>query len=215
MPSTPWTAAAVDLQRPGEPLTLAQPGVLAAQGHLLVGQGPRWPGVDPPGTVRWEVPVATPRGTNEVERLADLVGPALRLGDRSARAPSSRPWAVPTPSGAMLWSATWGGANAAWRRCRTGVRRRRQRPHHAWRVPTATWPGAASAAVTAAERRLAVGRGGGSATGGPGALPVRADGKRNCACPPTASAGGRRRRCCRAPPAGGHAQRRPVRLPAQ
>jgi outer membrane protein assembly factor BamB len=30
--------------------------------------------------VRWEVPVATPRGTNEVERLSDLVGPAARVG---------------------------------------------------------------------------------------------------------------------------------------
>ena len=33
------------------------------------------------GTVRWEVPMAAPRGTNEVERLADLIGPAVRVGE--------------------------------------------------------------------------------------------------------------------------------------
>ena len=70
------------LKRPGDALTLSQSGVLAAyQDTLLVGQGPRLLGVDPlKGTVRWEVPVTTPRGTNEVERLADLVGPASRAG---------------------------------------------------------------------------------------------------------------------------------------
>ncbi len=70
------------LQRPGEPLTLAQPGVLAAyKDTLLVGQGPLLVGVDPTrGSVKFELPLASPRGTNEVERLADLVGPPLRLG---------------------------------------------------------------------------------------------------------------------------------------
>lgn len=71
-----WT-----LQRPGEALTLAQPGVLAAyKDTLLVGQGPVLVGVDPTrGSVRFELPMASVRGTNEVERLADLVGPPLRL----------------------------------------------------------------------------------------------------------------------------------------
>ena len=74
-----WT-----LQRPGDALTLAQPGVLTAvRNTLLVGQGAKLAGVDPTaGTVQWEVSMASPRGTNEVERLADLVGPAVRLGDR-------------------------------------------------------------------------------------------------------------------------------------
>jgi len=46
---------------------------------LLVGQGQRLTGVDPlRGSVRWEVPLANPRGTNEVERVADLVGPLSR-----------------------------------------------------------------------------------------------------------------------------------------
>ena len=40
-------------------------------------------GIDPDkGTLRWEVPLGTPRGSNEIERLADLIGPALRLGTR-------------------------------------------------------------------------------------------------------------------------------------
>ena len=71
------------LTRPGEPLALAQRGVmLAYKDTLLVGIGPRLLGVDPLlGTVRSETVIAAPRGTNEVERLADLVGPAGRVGD--------------------------------------------------------------------------------------------------------------------------------------
>lgn len=70
------------LQRPGDALMLSEAGVIGAyHDTLLVGQGPRLAGVDPlRGELRWEVAVATPRGTNEVERLADLVGPAARLG---------------------------------------------------------------------------------------------------------------------------------------
>jgi outer membrane protein assembly factor BamB len=72
-----WT-----LNRPGDPLALSQAGVLSAHGNtLLAGQGPRLAAVDPlRGAVLWEVPLSSPRGTNEVERLADLVGPAVRLG---------------------------------------------------------------------------------------------------------------------------------------
>ena len=68
-------------RRPGDPLTLAQGGVIAAfKDTLLVGQGPRLAGLDPnDGDVRWEVAVGTPRGTNEVERLADLVAQQLGL----------------------------------------------------------------------------------------------------------------------------------------
>ncbi|MEO5770827.1 MAG: PQQ-binding-like beta-propeller repeat protein, partial [Burkholderiaceae bacterium] len=71
------------LQRPGEALTLSQPGVVAAfNDTLLIGQGHRLTGVDPlRGSVRWEVAVGSPRGANEIERLADLVGPAARVGD--------------------------------------------------------------------------------------------------------------------------------------
>jgi outer membrane protein assembly factor BamB len=105
-----WT-----LRRPGDALTLSQPGVVAAfKDTLLVGQGPRLVGVDPlRGTVRWEVPLASPRGTNEVERLADLIGPALRVGDRvCARSFQSAVGCADAQSGTLLWSKNVGGTQA-------------------------------------------------------------------------------------------------------
>src|SRR5262249_43272329 len=71
------------LQRPSDPLTLSQAGVLVPfKDTLVVGQGPRMVGVDPTaGTVRWDVPVGSPRGANEIERLADLVAPSARVGN--------------------------------------------------------------------------------------------------------------------------------------
>jgi outer membrane assembly lipoprotein YfgL len=105
-----WT-----LQRPGDPLTLSQSGVLAAfKDTLVVGQGPRMAGIDPlRGTVRWEVPVATPRGTNEVERLADLVGPPVRIGDLvCARAFQSAAGCVNAERGTLVWSKNTGGTDA-------------------------------------------------------------------------------------------------------
>ena len=64
-----------------EPLILRQPGVLMAVGNtLVVGVLGRLAGVDPDsGSVRWMAPLAAPRGTNDVERLVDLVGPVSRL----------------------------------------------------------------------------------------------------------------------------------------
>ena len=105
-----WT-----LQRPGDALTLAQAGVLTAFRNLLVvGQGPRLTAVDPlRGTVQWEVPLASPRGTNEVERLADLIGPAVRVGDRiCARAFQSSAGCADASRGTLLWSRGSGGAQA-------------------------------------------------------------------------------------------------------
>lgn len=104
-----WT-----LQRPGDALTLAQAGVLAAfHNTLLVGQGARLAAVDPlRGTVLWELPMASPRGSNEVERLADLIGPAVRVGDRvCARAFQSAVGCVDAARGAVLWTRGAGGAN--------------------------------------------------------------------------------------------------------
>jgi outer membrane assembly lipoprotein YfgL len=105
-----WT-----LQRPGEALTLAQASVVMAFGNtLLVGQGARLAAVDPlRGTVLWEVPMASPRGTNEVERLADLVGPAARVAERVCmRAFQSAVACADAARGAVLWSRNVGGANA-------------------------------------------------------------------------------------------------------
>lgn len=100
-------------RRPGDPLTLSQPGVLLpVRDTLVVGQGPRLAGLDPlRGSVRWEVPVATPRGTNEVERLADLVGPAGRQGDTvCVRAFQSAIGCVDALRGVLLWTKSSSGS---------------------------------------------------------------------------------------------------------
>lgn len=70
-------------QRPGDPLVLRQSGVILAVGDtLLVGLSDRLVGLNPlNGQVRWDAAVATPRGTNDVERLVDLVGRVSRVGD--------------------------------------------------------------------------------------------------------------------------------------
>lgn len=94
-------------KRAGEPLTLAQPGVLAAyKNTLLVGQGASLVGLDPTkGTLNWDVPVTSPRGTNEVERLNDLVGPVLRVGDTvCARAFQTAVGCVAANTGSLRWS---------------------------------------------------------------------------------------------------------------
>lgn len=73
-------------QRPGgDSLALASRGVLSAfRDTLLVGQGSRLVGLDPSrGTIRFDISIGTPRGTNEVERLADLVGPLARADDEA------------------------------------------------------------------------------------------------------------------------------------
>jgi len=103
------------LQRPGDALTLAQASVLLPwRNVLLVAQGARLTGVDPlRGTVLWDAPMATPRGSNEVERLSDLVGPAVRVGDRvCARAFQSAVACADAARGALLWSRTVGGIQA-------------------------------------------------------------------------------------------------------
>ncbi|MFG6462774.1 outer membrane protein assembly factor BamB [Roseateles sp. DXS20W] len=103
-----------ELRRPGEPLTLAKAGVLMAyKDTLIVGQGARLAGVDPlKGQLRWEASVATPRGTNEVERLADLVGPAVRQGEViCARAFQSSVGCVNAERGSALWNRIVGGTN--------------------------------------------------------------------------------------------------------
>lgn len=103
------------LQRPGDPLTLSQSGVLSAfKDTLVVGQGPRMVGIDPlRGTLRWDVPVGSPRGANEIERLADLVGPASRVGDvLCARSFQAAVGCVNADRGAVLWSKNIGGTDA-------------------------------------------------------------------------------------------------------
>ena len=70
-----------NVARAGEPLVLRQPGVLLAVGDTLVtGSSGRLVGLNPDnGVVRWEAPLASSRGTNDVERLVDLVAPVSRV----------------------------------------------------------------------------------------------------------------------------------------
>ena len=99
----------------GDALTLSQAGVLTSyQDTLLFGLGARLTALDPlKGTVRWEVPVAAPRGTNEVERLADLVGPVARVGSvYCLRAFQNGIGCIDAERVTALWSINMGGAQA-------------------------------------------------------------------------------------------------------
>ncbi len=94
-------------QRPGEPLVLRQSGVLLAVNDTLVaGLSGRLVGLDPSnGAVRWEVPIASPRGTNDIERLVDLVGSVSREGNVvCARAFQASVGCVNAQRGNLLWS---------------------------------------------------------------------------------------------------------------
>jgi outer membrane protein assembly factor BamB len=103
------------VQRPGDALTLSQTGVITAfKDTLIAGQGPRMAGIDPlNATVRWEVPLGSPRGANEVERLADLIGPAVRSGDLvCARSFQAAVGCVDAQRGQIAWTKALGGTDA-------------------------------------------------------------------------------------------------------
>ena len=94
-------------QRTGEALVLGQSSVLLAVGDTLVaGVSGRLVGMNPAnGSTRWEAPIAAPRGTNEVERLVDLVGRVSRVGDVvCARAFQSAVGCVDASQGRLLWA---------------------------------------------------------------------------------------------------------------
>lgn len=96
-----------------EALVLRQAGVLQAVGDtLVVGQGGRLAGLNPAnGSVRWEAPVATPRGINDIERLVDLVGRTSRVGDTvCARAFQAAVGCVDTARGGTVWSQRANGS---------------------------------------------------------------------------------------------------------
>lgn len=104
-----WTQS-----RPGEPLVLGQGGVLLAVGDTLVaGLSSRLTGLDPNnGTIRWQALLAASRGTNEVERLVDLVGTVSRHGDSvCARAFGAAVGCVDAVKGAPLWNKPAQGSN--------------------------------------------------------------------------------------------------------
>ncbi|MBO9645967.1 MAG: outer membrane protein assembly factor BamB [Pseudacidovorax sp.] len=88
-------------------LVLRKPGVLLPFGDTLVtGIGARLVGMNPAnGNSRWEVPVASPRGTNDVERLVDLTGTVSRVGDSiCARAYYAAVGCVDAQRGALMWT---------------------------------------------------------------------------------------------------------------
>lgn len=100
-------------QRPGEPLVLRHSGVVLAVGNtLVVGLSGRLAGLNPlNGAVRWEAPIATPRGINDVERLVDLVGPAARRGDLvCVRAFQASVGCVNAERGGLLWTRPANGS---------------------------------------------------------------------------------------------------------
>jgi outer membrane protein assembly factor BamB len=79
---------------------------------LVVGLGGRLVGLNSlNGNVRWDVSVANSRGTNEVERLVDLVGGASRIGDSSClRAFQSSVACVNTARASLDWSKPASGS---------------------------------------------------------------------------------------------------------
>ncbi len=99
--------------RNGEALVLGQSGVLLAVGDtLVVGSSGRLLGMNPlNGNVRWDVAVATSRGTNEVERLVDLVSGVSRVGDQvCVRAFQAAIGCVNTSKGALAWTKPAAGS---------------------------------------------------------------------------------------------------------
>jgi outer membrane protein assembly factor BamB len=71
-------------QRANVPLTLRSPIELAFAGDLVIAGFPTGRLIalsSGNGAVRWDVPVSEPRGATEVERLADVVGAPLVIGN--------------------------------------------------------------------------------------------------------------------------------------
>lgn len=92
--------------RSGESLILRQSGVLLGVGDtLLAGVSGRLVGLNPDsGAEVWEASLASPRGTNDVERLVELVGPVSRTGESvCVRAFQATVGCVDTTSAKVSW----------------------------------------------------------------------------------------------------------------
>jgi len=99
--------------RPGDALSLRQAGLLMAVGDTLVaGQQGRLAGFDPnSGALRWDSVIASPRGTNEIERLVELVAGASRQGNQlCVRAFQAAVGCVDATRGTTVWSRAAAGA---------------------------------------------------------------------------------------------------------
>lgn len=100
-------------QRAGEALLLRQAGLLTAVGDtLVVGLSGKMVGMNPlNGSARWEVPIASPRGVNDIERLVDLIaGGSREAGVVCARAFQAAVGCVDTSRGNLVWSKPANGA---------------------------------------------------------------------------------------------------------
>lgn len=99
--------------RSADALVLRHPGVLQAVGdNLVVGVGGRLMALDPlNGRQRWSTAIANARGTNEVERLVDVVGPAARRDSQvCVRAFATAVACVDARDGTLQWSQASAGA---------------------------------------------------------------------------------------------------------
>ena len=100
-------------QRPGEALVLRQAGVLLpVHNTLVVGFSGRLLGLNPlTGSVLWDAAIATPRGTNDIERLVDLVAGASREADVvCVRAFQAAVGCVETVRGKVIWRQAASGS---------------------------------------------------------------------------------------------------------
>ena len=94
-------------KRSTDALTLRQAGVLLMVSDTLVASSSgRLIGMNPlDGSVRWETPIAVARGTNDIERLVDLVGSVSNVSEVvCARAYRVSVGCVNTFRGQLLWS---------------------------------------------------------------------------------------------------------------
>jgi len=99
--------------RTADALVLKRPGVLqAVDGSLVAGVGARLVAMDPSnGSSRWEAPVASPRGTNDVERLVDLTGTiSVAGGNICARAYFATIGCVDASRGVLQWTKPASGS---------------------------------------------------------------------------------------------------------
>ena len=100
-------------QRPGEALVLRQAGILTAVGNtLVVGLSGHLLGMNPlNGNIVWDATLAAPRGTNDIERLVDLVGGFSRQGNElCARAFQTAVGCVDALRGTVTWKRPAAGA---------------------------------------------------------------------------------------------------------
>jgi outer membrane protein assembly factor BamB len=100
-------------QRNGDALVLGQAGLITAVGDtLVVGLSGRVVGMNPlTGVVRWDVSAANSRGTNEVERLVDVVSGFGRNGSQlCVRAYQYAVTCLDALAGRVLWSKAANGS---------------------------------------------------------------------------------------------------------